>query len=85
MIVLASHILQYHHISLIISFRDLRNGIRATRGPVRHRIRLDRYDEQDFDELVANMKRDGLWVAQGGEWQLKVKAEARRGHASTRV
>ena len=26
-----------------------------------HRLRLDRYDEKDFDDLRAAMRRDGLW------------------------
>ena len=27
-----------------------------------HRLRLDRYDERDFDNLVAAMKAQGLWL-----------------------
>ena len=35
---------------------------RAAKPTQRDRLRLDRYDEQDFTELVAAMKADGLWV-----------------------
>ena len=27
-----------------------------------HRLRLDRYDEQDFDDLRAAMIKEGLWL-----------------------
>lgn len=27
-----------------------------------HRLRLDRYDERDFDELREAMSKDGLWL-----------------------
>jgi len=30
-------------------------------GEARHRLRLDRYDEVDFDHLRAAMVKDGLW------------------------
>ena len=35
---------------------------RSPKPVQRDRLRLDRYDKQDFDELVAAMKADGLWL-----------------------
>lgn len=39
---------------------------RASKPAQRDRLRLDRYDEQDFSELVGAMKADGLWFLEGG-------------------
>ena len=35
---------------------------RAERPNRNHRLRLDRYDEQDFEVLEAAMRREGLWM-----------------------
>lgn len=35
---------------------------RSIRPKVRHRLRLDRYDDEDFDSLRINMMNDGLWL-----------------------
>ena len=35
---------------------------RSAKPEQRDRLRLDRYDEQDFVELVTAMKADGLWL-----------------------
>jgi len=35
--------------------------VRAPKPVQRDRLRLDRYDAQDFEELVAAMKMNGLW------------------------
>lgn len=34
---------------------------RSSKPSQRDRLRLDRYDAQDFEEMVAAMKADGLW------------------------
>ena len=34
---------------------------RSAKPTQRDRLRLDRYDEQDFTELVAAMRADGIW------------------------
>mmetsp|Transcript_48348 Transcript_48348/g.104740 ORF Transcript_48348/g.104740 Transcript_48348/m.104740 type:complete len:427 (+) Transcript_48348:161-1441(+) len=39
---------------------------RSARPDAAHRLRLDRYDERDFDNLTAAMKRDGLWLLPDG-------------------
>jgi len=40
---------------------DAMIGRSAKPGPQRDRLRLDRYDEKDFTDLVMAMKADGLW------------------------
>lgn len=35
--------------------------VRSAKAEGRDRLRLDRYDEQDFTELVSSMKADGSW------------------------
>ena len=35
---------------------------RSAKPVQRDRLRLDRYDQQDFVELYAAMKADGLWL-----------------------
>jgi len=35
---------------------------RAPKPSQRDRLRLDRYDQQDFEELVASMKANKLWM-----------------------
>ena len=35
---------------------------RAAKPAQRDRLRLDRYDAQDFEEMVTAMKADGLWL-----------------------
>lgn len=37
---------------------------RSPKPAQRDRLRLDRYDAQDFAEIVSAMKAEGLWVAQ---------------------
>ena len=34
---------------------------RSAKPVQRDRLKLDRYDEQDFVEVTTAMKRDGLW------------------------
>jgi len=42
---------------------EARNGMimRSIKPAQRDRLNLDRYDAQDFDEITAAMKSDGLW------------------------
>ena len=48
---------------LELGLRQPRSHLLALREPAqRDRLRLDRYDEQDFVELYAAMKADGLWL-----------------------
>ena len=41
---------------------ELVGQLQAVVGSQRDRLRLDRYDAQDFEELESAMKADGLWL-----------------------
>ena len=45
-------------------------------GSRTHRLRLDRYDETDFDDMRDNMKAEGLWLLTDSESMLAPPATA---------